>query len=445
MGVSQTLRLIREINRGGFGRVEEVRGEDGTAYARKVFDPSPELGVLTAEERAKLRSRFEREVRTQMAMSKGFVLPILEAELSAPEPWFLMPLASKTYSEQIAEDGRNGKITSEPLFDILNGLDELHRLGYVHRDLKPDNVLLDNLNWKLADLGLVSEISGQRTTKLTSTNSIWGSHLYMAPEQAKGLSRVTSAADIYAFGCILCDLGGAKVRVPYQTQTVKGALDPIVRKCTAQDPKKRFPNVETLRWALFSVLSRDKTLPTTPETIAWTSELKTVDSWDEDKVQRFITYVEEVAPEKSESSVVAILESDTLRHFATTFPDEWPRLALAYCDWASGAFTFSFCDVIVRRLEAIFEHANSTIEIRAAAIMSMADVASANNRWFVMDRLFLKADSSMQDDLAERVAIEIQATSAQYSFLRCAHGISKNVTSYHERIVEAIAPSKASP
>ena len=117
------MTVLGELTHGGFGRVEKVRNRAGTVLARKVFDPSPELGLRDARELTKLRKRFEREVRVQMALSQYGMMPIVRAELDEDPPWFLMPLADKTYSEQIREDRDAGIISSEPLLDILNGLE----------------------------------------------------------------------------------------------------------------------------------------------------------------------------------------------------------------------------------------------------------------------------------------------------------------------------------
>src|SRR5579859_4691961 len=131
------LTVVGEIARGGFGRVERVCSPDGRVFARKVFEPSPRLGLPEEIDVEKLRKRFEREVRVQMALAPYGMMPIEHAALDADPPWFLMPLADKTYRQQIRADREQTRVSPEPLLDILNGLEELHRLGYVHRDLKP--------------------------------------------------------------------------------------------------------------------------------------------------------------------------------------------------------------------------------------------------------------------------------------------------------------------
>ena len=105
------------------------------------------------------------------------------------------------------EDHRSGHPSVGPLADILNGLEELHRLDYRHRDLKPQNILFYNGMWRLADFGLALP-PADATTTLTRTHEIFGTEKYMSPEQATAFHTVLPATDIYAFGCILHDLVG---------------------------------------------------------------------------------------------------------------------------------------------------------------------------------------------------------------------------------------------
>jgi hypothetical protein len=431
------LTVVGELARGGFGRVERVRAADGRILARKVFEPSPRLGLPDELDLPKLRKRFEREVRVQMALAPYGMMPIEHAALDEEPPWFLMPLAERNYREQVREDRRGERISPEPLLDILNGLEELHRLGYVHRDLKPDNVLFHDGTWRLSDFGLVADVAVRKTTRLTSTASLWGSQLYMAPELTMDFRRAGPAADIYAFGCILHDLVDGGSRIPFALQTVSGPLDPIVRKCTAPDPKRRFQNVAGLRAALVDVLKRAESFPRTEATREWREALDHIASWTADLASGFAAHAESVEP-GDEESVIAELSEDHLQGIADRFPDEWDRIAMAYCDWAKGGFAFRFCDIVVGRLETIFHSEKSSLDVRAAALVSAAALGAVHNRWFVMRRVMRLADARLNESLAERIAIEIRASDAAGHFLQCADAINRSTSDYHPRIAESL-------
>jgi len=99
-------KTIQEIGRGGFGVVEVVSDADGNSFARKRFSPSASIPPAA---HPKLRQRFKREVKTQQHLGGREILPVLDSDLDASEPWFVMPLADKTYETQIAEDRGSGK------------------------------------------------------------------------------------------------------------------------------------------------------------------------------------------------------------------------------------------------------------------------------------------------------------------------------------------------
>jgi eukaryotic-like serine/threonine-protein kinase len=162
------MKVLNEINRGGFGRVERVLLDDGRIVAKKTFDPH--FNVVSSSDIPKLKQRFQREVRVQSSLGNESFIEILDYDLETESPWFTMPLADKNFGEEIQKYRSNNSIPLTALSDILNALEELHRLGYVHRDLKPQNILFHNNRWKLSDFGLVLSTTGT-TTKLTGSIS----------------------------------------------------------------------------------------------------------------------------------------------------------------------------------------------------------------------------------------------------------------------------------
>jgi eukaryotic-like serine/threonine-protein kinase len=196
---------VAEIGRCGFGVVERVRDSRGKSFARKTFSPGPHV---PADVHDKLRKRFKREVKIQAELGGNEILPVLASDLDVHNPWFVMPLAEKTYETQIHEDRQTGTVEIDAIADILNGLQYLHDLGYVHRDLNPKNILLHEGHWKLSDLGAVLPPTG-RTVTLTEGTVIY-TEQYCSPEQRKDFHSAQGSADVYAFGCILHDILGRR-------------------------------------------------------------------------------------------------------------------------------------------------------------------------------------------------------------------------------------------
>jgi eukaryotic-like serine/threonine-protein kinase len=436
------MRVLDTISRGGFGRVERVESLDGTILARKVFDPSHLMGDLTPDHREKLLKRFAREVKIQTQLSKnGGVIPVLASSLDVDPPWFTMPLAPKTLRQQIAEDRAAKRVTPEPLADVLNALEQIHRLGYVHRDLKPENVLLDGGTWKLADFGLAVHVKSDTTTRLTSTGLHWGTESYCAPEQRVEFKRVGPEADIYAFGCILHDLVEGKPRLPYQQQNGPPPYGSIIRKCTALDPKKRFPSIAPLRALLLTAVRTAPAIEATDRTKEWTQALNDIAGWSSEKMEEFAAFVREEkmeGPLAHEWLIFSELTEERLRALHDKDADVWSQIAIAYCDWAGArnAFTFAYCDVVVDRLGAIYTL--GTLEEQAAAATAAAILGASHHRYFVMDRVLAMGGPGVVPVLAERIALEVSANALEEEFRNCAEVRNRTIDEYHPLIAQAI-------
>ncbi|MBI4965473.1 MAG: SUMF1/EgtB/PvdO family nonheme iron enzyme [Desulfomonile tiedjei] len=152
-----------------------------------------------------------------------------------------------------------------PIFD---GLETVHALGIVHRDMKPENVLLDGSTPKITDFGIAG---GPQWAQLTKSHHVEGTITYMAPEQFMDLGETDARADVYALGKILyeavqgkmvdsktaCPLKGVCLSNPH-TPFLKG-LDIIIQQATAEDLQKRTPSVKDLRGPLEWLIERAET------------------------------------------------------------------------------------------------------------------------------------------------------------------------------------------
>ena len=427
--------IVREmIAQGGFGRVELVEKTDGTFVARKTFDPS--LYVESNEVLEKMRQRFIREVKIQSSMSSSSFVPILEYDLSGPNPWFTMPVAEKNFAKEIGDARQSGNTLENALADILNALEELHELEFVHRDLKPENILKIDEHWCLTDFGLILPPTGT-TIKITSYASNWGTAAYCAPEQAVDFRNATAAVDIYSFGCILHDIFGTKARIPYQQHNAEGPIGLIIQKCTEQNPNRRFRSVRSLRSALINCLSAIPDLSISTSSEEWKSALGSVGEWDQDKLEEFARYIKSLKQTDDIFILFYDLSEDhieTLRHIDAEL---WKIVALRYCQWVEESmFAWNYCDVLVRRLETIFMGVD--MELAAACALAAAELGRSHNRWFVMRRVLVMCGPELQDVLAQRIQIEIRAAEVEENFRKCADIINMNYNNYHPLIAKIL-------
>jgi len=408
---------------------------DGSQFARKTF--SPAMHVASAADADKLKARFAREVKVQSSLNSKSFIPILSSDLGATEPSYLMPLADRNFYQQIELDRVAGSVPQNGLADILNALEELHQLGFVHRDLKPQNILLHDGIWKLTDFGLVLPPS-TGTTKLTSMDSNWGTAAYCAPEQSIDFRGSTPAVDVYAFGCILHDIYSRTPRVPYQRQSATGAIGGVIEKCTEQRPEKRFKSIQALRGTLLTLLASDSSITASPKASEWAAAIKEIQNWNSDRTHAFARFVSQASPSEDQYAVFSALDEDALTLLHGLDVDLWKFVVLRYCDWIeeSSGFSFEYCDVLAKRLELIFQ--TGDLECKAAAALASALMAKSHNRWYVMGYVLKLCGPSLEDNAAQRIAIEIKAANAGSNFLRCAEGISKKSTDYHPIIASVL-------
>jgi eukaryotic-like serine/threonine-protein kinase len=197
-------RIERELGGGGMSRVflaEEIR------LARRVV-----VKVLPPELAAEINvDRFNREVQLLASLQHPHIVPLLAAGGSADVLYYTMPfIEGEPLRTRLARDGELPvRDAVRILADVADALAYAHGRSIVHRDIKPDNVLLSGKHSLVADFGVakaVSQAKGGSQTGLTSVGVSLGTPAYMAPEQAAGDPNIDHRADIYAFGAMAYEM-----------------------------------------------------------------------------------------------------------------------------------------------------------------------------------------------------------------------------------------------
>ena len=438
---------VLEIGGGGFGVVDKVKDVAGNFFARKTFRPAP---YIPEPEHDQLRKRFQREVRVQQQLGGREIMPVLQFDLDGDKPWFIMPLADKTYEQQIAEDRASGSVDIDAIADILNALEYLHDLGYVHRDLNPKNILHHDSHWKLSDFGAVLPPAGHTVT-LTGQTVIY-TEKYCAPEQRYAFHKAQESADVYSLGCILHDIFGKGARVPYSKQTADGPLGLLIEKCTEVKPERR-PSIKVLRGMLLDTLVEigGHCKITDEKSEQWLQKLASIEKWsneDFDNFARFFSQLDvEERAEGHEREYVCSLSTPFLTRIQTeTLVKILQRndgVAIAiiekYCDWARATnFACHLSDSIGSRLAAIFD--NGDAATKALAITALISLGKSHNRWYVM-RLMLRRCTveSLKGELARRITVEIKTEELQRDFRRCVEEVKWDVGLLHPELAKFCA------
>ncbi len=423
------MNVIRTIDRGGFGYVEEVETDTGERIARKSFDP---IGAAPSD-LPNLRRRFEREVRIQSALTHPNIMPVLEHELSSDPPRFTMPLGSESLETKIKNDHAAGIFEPSPWPDVLAAVEELHRLGYVHRDLKPANVLLVGGTWMISDFGLILPTM-RDTTILTGTKSAYGSFGYAAPEQAQDFRNTPEQADVFALGCILHDaLDPTPNRIPFTQIRTTGEYAPLLEKCTEVDYRRRFPSVAALRAALFDLWAASSA-PTSSVLAGDILSNLLADSGSKDAWRKFLTHVEQQSDTSDRDQFLRSVNSELLVKLQTIDDVLFSRAIQLVCEWASSSgFEWSYCDVVGDRLLEAYRVAN--VRLRAVIVLAALELSVSHNRWHVMQQAGVMLGGTAENGLVERILIEAGIdNSIEKKLRRIEEGVRWPRSNWHEKL-----------
>jgi eukaryotic-like serine/threonine-protein kinase len=269
-------RVGRRIGIGGTGVVfaascVEGRGEFALKTLRPCFVSHPDLGR---------RLRREAEVGRRVR-HPGILTVVDEGTLDDGSPYIVMPLlAAESLSRVLLRERTLHPQAVAVLASRVAGiLHSAHCAGYVHRDVKPEHVLLDvgpggDLIVHLLDFGVCSSSEACRDERQREQGKVFGTPSYVSPEQAAGESDIDGRADLFSLGITMFEAlcGQLPFTAPNVTKllvriiredaprvsdvlpAISPAIDDLVARLLARDPDDRFPSARALSRALLPLL-----------------------------------------------------------------------------------------------------------------------------------------------------------------------------------------------
>jgi beta-lactam-binding protein with PASTA domain/predicted Ser/Thr protein kinase len=233
------------------------------------------------------QNRFRREAQSAAALNHPSIVAVYdtgeEEEAGAVVPYIVMEyVEGRTLRELVEEEGRllPGRAL-EITAEVCDALEYSHRMGIVHRDIKPGNVMLTRDGAvKVMDFGIARAVTASSAT-MTQTAAVIGTAQYLSPEQARG-EHVDARSDLYSTGCLLFELltghppfsGDSPVAVAYQHvrenpqppsrdyPDIPPAADAIVLKALTKNPANRYQNAGEMREDIERALSGRPVLAT---------------------------------------------------------------------------------------------------------------------------------------------------------------------------------------
>ena len=262
--------IERELGHGGMATVYLARDvKHGRHVAIKVLHPDLARAVGGA--------RFLREINIAAQLQSPHILPMLDSGEADGLLYYVMPyIEGDSLRGRLARGGPLAPSEAMRLFrDVVEGVAHAHRRGVLHRDIKPDNVMLAERHALLMDFGVAKAMSDATSASdLTSIGISLGTPAYMAPEQAAADPAIDHRADIYSLGVVAYEMLSGKTpftgspqavltaqiaSAPEPLLAVKPDIPPavaqIVMKCLEKEPANRFQSADELLQAIESLVT----------------------------------------------------------------------------------------------------------------------------------------------------------------------------------------------
>ncbi len=262
-------RIVRKLGEGGMGVVyEAVHTRIGQRVALKMLLPE----VIDVPD---VVSRFDREARAASRLKSENTARVLDVDVSdGGLPYMVMEFLDGSDLGKLLEQGGSLPVVEavDYVLQACNAMAEAHSVGVIHRDLKPSNLFVTQTESgrrvKVLDFG-ISKVENDADTRVTATQTVVGTPLYMSPEQVRSAKHVDARTDIWSLGIILYELLAG--RTPFEGSTTAAAvaicvdappplatfrsdvpaeLEQAILKALSKEPSGRYPSVKALAEAI---------------------------------------------------------------------------------------------------------------------------------------------------------------------------------------------------
>ena len=204
----------REIARGGAARVYRAQDKEGRSVALKVLHPELQVSAMA--------ERFLREIRVASSLDHPLIAPVLDWGQRDWLVYYVMPLISGPTLRTCLSRQRQLSVADACRvgMDVLDALDHAHKALIMHRDVKPENIIISGQGAVLVDFGVARAVEVAAGDRVTAAGMTVGTAGYMSPEQATGAVDLDYRTDLYAVGCVLFEALAGRPPFAHRNQSV---------------------------------------------------------------------------------------------------------------------------------------------------------------------------------------------------------------------------------
>jgi eukaryotic-like serine/threonine-protein kinase len=214
--------IEHELGHGGMASVYQARAPGrAEPVAIKVMNPNL-ADALDSK-------RFIREMGVAASLDHPLIVPLIDSGRAGAALFYVMPFVSgESLYDRLQRERRLPVPDALGIArDVATALAYAHERGVMHRDVKPENILLARGRALIADFGLARAIGAADYTKLTATGVIVGTLYYMSPEQLREEADLDQRTDVYSLGCMLYEMLSGEL--PYTGRTLTEVASRILR------------------------------------------------------------------------------------------------------------------------------------------------------------------------------------------------------------------------
>ena len=424
------------IGRGGYATVYEARwsneSENIFPFAVKILNKQSEY--------TEANKRMNLEISLLSKFSHQNIMKI--ETYGSDYSFYLMPRYKSSLADiksQLREEYTNLETI---LFKVLDGLEYLHNEGIFHRDIKPQNIMLNSYeDVVISDFGLALNTKND-DTRLTGTSVRMGSDFFIAPEQIQDSKNVDQRADIYSFGRLLYYILNGDYDYIMNMDNINNAFHYVINKCVKNKKEERFINISEVKQALrtaFSIINRNEDTNDIYIEINTLNQLVQQEVSDINEIIDIINRINIGFVQQDDlkfEETFKLISWESINRWYLLFDEMFVSVALRYVDVVNETrYPYSEVDYVADTVLNLFELGDEQLKIDI--IKCLMSLGYKHNRFYIIRRFFSILEIlNPNDSIFQPLLFELSKN--KYEMEYCADQIEYNVRKLNSLLTEAV-------